>query len=73
LASTTSGRLFRKIRKLKEVEEMSGRIWEYLKRLIPWKKIREDWLTLDSTVLEYYGKQEGPREGTTLRRRTWEP
>ena len=63
LASRTLGRLFRKIRKLKEVEETSDRIWGHLKRLIPWKKIREDWLTFDSTVLERYGKQEGAKRG----------
>ncbi len=63
LAATTLGRLFKKIRKLKEVEEMSEGLWGYLKTLIPWKEIKEDWLTFDSTVLERYGKQEGVRRG----------
>ncbi len=63
IASTTLGRLFRKIRKLKEVEEMSEGLWGYLKRLIPWKELKEDWLTFDSTVLERYGKQEGVKRG----------
>ena len=63
LASTTLGRLFRKIRKLKEVETMSEGLWGYLKRLIPWEEIKEDWLTFDSTVLERYGKQEGAKRG----------
>jgi len=63
LASTTLSRLFRKIRKLKEVEEMSEGLWEHLKSLIPWKEIKEDWLTFDSTVLERYGKQEGAKRG----------
>jgi len=63
LASTTLGRLFKKIRTLKEVEEMSGGLWGYLKGLIPWEEIKEDWLTFDSTVLERYGKQEGVRRG----------
>lgn len=62
-ASTTLSRLFRKIRKLKEVEEMSEGLWKYLKRLIPWEEIKEDWLTFDSTVLERYGKQEGVKRG----------
>ncbi|HZV45972.1 MAG TPA: hypothetical protein VFG06_01325, partial [Thermodesulfovibrionales bacterium] len=35
LASTTLTRLFKKIRKLKEVEEMSEGLWGYLKGLIP--------------------------------------
>lgn len=63
LASTTLTRLFKKIRKLKEVEEMSEGLWKYLKRLIPWDEIKEDWLTFDSTVLERYGKQEGVKRG----------
>lgn len=63
LASTTLSRLFRKIRRMKEVEEMSEGLWGYLKRLIPWKDLKEDWLTFDSTVLERYGKQEGVKRG----------
>lgn len=63
LASTTLTRLFKKIRKLKEVEEMSEGLWGHLKGLIPWTEIKEDWLTFDSTVLERYGKQEGVKRG----------
>jgi len=63
LASTTLTRLFKKIRKLKEVEEMSEGLWRYLKGLIPWTEIKHDWLTFDSTVLERYGKQEGAKRG----------
>jgi hypothetical protein len=63
LASTTLTRLFKKIRKLKEVEEMSEGLWGYLKRLIPWTELKDDWLTFDSTVLERYGKQEGVKRG----------
>jgi hypothetical protein len=63
LASTTLTRLFKKIRKLKEVEEMSEGLWGYLKGLIPWTELKEDWLTFDSTVLERYGKQEGVKRG----------
>lgn len=63
LASTTLTRLFRKIRKQKESEEMSEGLWGYLSELIPWKWIKEDWLTFDSTVLERYGKQEGAKKG----------
>jgi Transposase DDE domain group 1 len=62
-ASTTLSRLFKKIRKLKEVEEMSEGLWGYVKGLIPWEEIKEDWLTFDSTVLERYGKQEGAKRG----------
>jgi len=63
LASTTLTRLFKKIRKLKEVEELSEGLWGYLKGLIPWTELKEDWLTFDSTVLERYGKQEGVKRG----------
>jgi hypothetical protein len=48
---------------LKEVEEMSEGLWGYLKGLIPWTELKEDWLTFDSTVLERYGKQEGVKRG----------
>jgi len=63
LASTTLTRLFRKIKTMKAVEELSEGLWEYLAKLIPWSKLREDWLTFDSTVLERYGKQEGVKRG----------
>lgn len=63
MASTTMTRFFRKIKKMKEVEAMSEGLWVYLSKLIPWKEIKEDWLTFDSTVLERYGKQEGAKRG----------
>ena len=63
LASTTLTRFFKKIDTQKEVEAMSEGLWRYLSRLIPWKAIKEDWLTFDSTVLERYGKQEGAKRG----------
>jgi hypothetical protein len=63
IASTTMTRFFRKIKKMKEVEAMSEGLWGYLSKLIPWKEIKEDWLTFDSTVLERYGKQEGAKRG----------
>lgn len=63
MASTTLTRFFKKIKTHKEVEAMSEGLWGYLSRLIPWKEIKEDWLTFDSTVLERYGKQEGAKRG----------
>jgi len=63
MASTTLTRFFKKIKTQKEVEAMSEGLWRYLSRLIPWKAIKEDWLTFDSTVLERYGKQEGAKRG----------
>lgn len=63
LAPTTLTRLFRKIRKMKEVEKLSEGLWGYISKLIPWKEILYDWLTFDSTVLERYGNQEGVKRG----------
>lgn len=63
MASTTLTRFFKKIKTQKEAEAMSEGLWEYLSRLIPWKELKEDWLTFDSTVLERYGKQEGVKRG----------
>jgi hypothetical protein len=69
LASTTLGRLFRKIKKQKEVEVISDGLWGYLKQLIPWGEIKADWLTFDSTVVERYGKQEGVKRGYNPKKR----
>ena len=62
-ASTTLTRLFNKLKSFKEVEQMSEGLWRYLAKLIPWQKIKEDWLGFDSTVLLRYGKQEGAKRG----------
>jgi len=63
VSSTTLTRFFRRLRKMQQTEELSDKLWDYLKALLPWKKIKEDWLTFDSTVLERYGKQEGVKRG----------
>lgn len=62
-SSSTLTRLFNKLFSMKEVEEMSFALWNYLKALIPWSEIKEDWLGFDSTVLTRYGKQEGAKRG----------
>jgi hypothetical protein len=62
-ASTTLTRMFGKIRSLRESEEISESMWGYLKKLIPWGEIKEDWLNFDSTVLIRYGNQEGATKG----------
>ena len=69
LASTTITRLFGKIRKHKESEEISCGIWEYLSSLIPWREIKKDWLTFDSTVVEHMASRKELREGTILKRK----
>ena len=68
LASTTLGRLFKKIRKLKEVEELSEGLWRRLEQLIPWDEIEEDWLTFDSTIVDMVNRK-GQRGDITRRRR----
>jgi len=63
LASTTLTRLFNKIDRMKQVEEMSEGLWGFMRKLIRWEEIKEDWVTLDSTTIPRYGKQEGSEKG----------
>jgi len=63
VAGTTLTRLFRKMNSQTAVNELSEELWNRLTKLIPWGKIKEDWLTFDSTVLERYGNQEGAKRG----------
>jgi len=62
-ASTTLTRLFGKIKRRKTSDMLSEKLWEYLEKLIPWKRIKQDWLGFDSSVLVRYGKQEGAKKG----------
>jgi len=62
-ASSTLTRLFNRISTWSKMEVLSENVWNYLQQLIPWKKIKEDWLTFDSSVLERYGSQQGARKG----------
>ena len=63
LASTTLTRLFNKLQSMAKVEKLSEGLWRYTEMLLPWEKMKEEWLTFDSTVIERYGKQEGARKG----------
>ena len=63
LASTTFTRYFNKIKDMGKSSHMSEWIWDYLKRVIDWKKIESDWLSFDSTVVPRYGEQEGAKKG----------
>jgi len=62
-AGTSLTRMFNRMDTMKESDDVGEKIWEYLKNLIPWKSIQEDWLNFDSTVLERYGHQEGAKRG----------
>jgi len=63
LAGTTLTRYFNKIKTMWESEQVSERIWIYIKSIVDWGKIKSDWLSFDSTVMTRYGKQEGAQKG----------
>jgi hypothetical protein len=62
-AATTLTRMFNKLKSLKEADAFSSGVWVYLSTLIPWTRIKKDWLTFDSTILLRYGEQEGAKKG----------
>ena len=44
-------------------------LWQYqFEWVIPWRKVVEDYLTFDTTVVVRYGQQEGARKGPNPRR-----
>jgi len=63
LAGTTLTRYFNKIKTMWESEQVSEGIWNYMKSIVDWAKIKSDWLSFDSTVVTRYGKQEGAQKG----------
>lgn len=63
LASTTLTRLFGKIISWQKAIKLSDNLWNYISQLIPFQKIKEDWLDFDSSVVCRYGKQEGANNG----------
>ncbi|MFH1428443.1 MAG: hypothetical protein ABIH39_01745 [Candidatus Margulisiibacteriota bacterium] len=63
LAATTLTRMFGKIDTLKAAVQMQTRLWSYLVSIVNWRTIKEDWLSMDSTVLVRYGEQEGVKRG----------
>ncbi len=62
-SGTSLTRMFKKMDSMKKSDAVSKAMWSYLEKLIPWGKIKEDWLNFDSTVLERYGNQEGAKKG----------
>lgn len=62
-ASTTLTRILGKMNSLRCAEWISEKGWEYISILIPFRKIKKDWISFDSAVVERYGKQEGVKVG----------
>jgi len=62
-SAVTFIRFFKKVKSLKLAQELSNKLWEFISSIIIWKDIESDWITMDSTVLERYGKQEGSKKG----------
>ncbi|RAP33179.1 hypothetical protein DID80_08210, partial [Candidatus Marinamargulisbacteria bacterium SCGC AAA071-K20] len=63
LVGSTTTRFFNKIRHMGQTNDLSEKLWEYLKTLIFFNKIESDWLSFDSTVITRYGEQEGANKG----------
>ena len=62
-AGTTLTRYFSKIKHLGDAEKLSEGMWQYLRKVIDWDQIKDDWLSFDSTVITRYGEQEGAKKG----------
>lgn len=63
LASTTLTRFWGKIQNQKKAERWMDAARTFARQIIDWKKIAQDYLCLDSTVLTRYGVQEGAKRG----------
>lgn len=63
-------RFFNRIHSFQAAEYLSERLWRYtMDSVIPWHKIKGDYLSLDSTVVTRYGEQEGARVGYNPKKR----
>ncbi|MBI4402605.1 MAG: IS1380 family transposase [Deltaproteobacteria bacterium] len=63
-------RFFNRVKSFQAVEYVSDRLWRYtIDRIIPWHKVKSDYLTLDSTVVTRYGEQEGACVGYNPKKR----
>lgn len=57
-------RFFNRICSYQAVEFLAERLWAYTcEHVIPWHIVKEDYLSLDSTVITRYGEQEGSAIG----------
>ena len=63
LAGTTLTRYFNKIKTMLQANQVSDSAWKYIKKIVNWDDIKEDWLRFDSTVITRYGNQEGAKKG----------
>lgn len=63
-SATSLTRLFNKIKSWQMLEILGKELWDYVYDvIIPWQKIKEDYLTFDSSVITRYGRQEGAKVG----------
>jgi hypothetical protein len=62
-AASTLSRFFAKISSWAQIEKLAAPLWDYIFTLIPFDKIKADWLDLDSSVITRYGTQEGALRG----------
>ena len=56
-------RLFGKIKSFNDAIVINERIWKFIDKILPYKKLRPEWLSFDSSVLTRYGNQEGAKKG----------
>jgi len=62
-ASMTITGLFGKIKSFKNALIVNDRIWNFPDKIIPYKTLSKDWLSLDSSAPVRYGEQEGAVKG----------
>lgn len=63
-SSSALTRFFRGIGSWQKSAALAEGLWQYqFERVIPWKKVEEDYLSFDTTVVVRYGQQEGARKG----------
>jgi len=60
---TSLTRFFNKFKSWQKTDQFAEDLWNYLMKIIPFQKIKEDYLSFDSTVITRYGKQEGALVG----------
>lgn len=67
-ASSTLTRFFGNVNGWPQRKALREAIWKFLFGVIPWSKIKEDDLNLDSHVITRYGKQAGAKKGVNKKK-----
>ncbi len=68
-AGTSLTRFFKKIKSWQAVEILHFHLWDYTNKIIPWSKIKDDYISFDSSVITRYGRQEGAKKGYNPKKR----